>query len=400
MNITDLLTLSEAATGFVGGNYEDEMAGMSLSECAAMLPRVITETQIENYELTRKQNDAIVEASISAIQTGSMSESAVAELNELSFKDIQAKIMNFFTKIKKFLKSIIAKITLQIDKTRMTGRQLWSKYGSSPALKDTSKFKEFTYEGYKFNDSIKFGDFNDPEGPPRLVRDAYGGANITPSDARSAFHDVISGFSPRDPVKEGEEKDDAYARRGEKVDKIIETLADVSKSDRILNMVKSLTGINDLADDWKEDLRKTLYGEKETLNYGSDFTVDSIGKICQNPVNLDAIKNEYIKLEQGVHKYEKKLKDELDTYTKGSSDSTFSQTVLSKVTAYYQKYLDGLSDAYGTISTVKSIRIGFEEAKMYQAKSILGKLISVGGKKKVDNNDAEVDDDAMFELEM
>lgn len=395
MNITDLLTLSEAATGFVGGNYEDEMDGMSLSECAAYLPRVITETQIENYDRTRNQNDAIVEASINAIQCGSMSESAVAELNELSFRDIQTKIMNFFTKIKKFLKSIIAKIALQIDKTRMSGKQLWAKYGSSPALKDTTKFKDFTFEGYKFPGNAEFKDFNNSDGPSKLIAAAYGDNGILPDNAMSTWdrlmHTSSSGDGPTD---------DQVTTRGEMLDKIIEKLADVSKSDRVINMAKALTGLNDLSDDWKEDLRKALYGDKETLNYGTDFTVDSIGKICQNPTSLDAIKVEYIKLDQGVHKYEKTLRDSLDKYTKKAGDSSADQTALSKITAYFNKYLDGLSDAYGTISAVKNIRVGFEQAKMDQAKTILGRLISAGGKKKTDNNDVEVDDDAMFELEM
>lgn len=400
INVFDMMALKEASTGYVGGNYVDEMKDMSLTECTAALPIAITEAQLDIHDSVRRQNDAILEATMMAIRTGSMSEAALDNINELSFKDIKAKIIAIFNKIKKFLRSIIDKITLQIDKIRMTGKQLWSKYGKSDALKDTSKFKDFTFEGYKFPKKVKFNSFDDEKGAENLVKAAYGGDPITPSDASAKFQNMIHDISRAMPQKNDESDDDVAIRRGEEVDKIIEKLTDVSKGDRISSMANKLTGMSDLGDDWKETVRKEVYGDKETLNYGSDFTVDSIGKICQNPTDIDAIKKEYVRLEQAVSKYENSLTKELDFFKKdGSQETANDRVAYNKIVSYYNKYMDVLSDAYATITAVKNIRVGAAQAESNQAKTILGKLISLGGKKSK-TEDIDIDDELMFELDM
>lgn len=402
MNVFDLMALREASTGFVGGNCVDEMKDMSLTECTAALPIAITEAQIDIHDSVRSQNNAILEATVMAIRTGYMNESTLNELNELSFKDIKAKIAAIFARIKKFLRSIIDKITLQIDKIRMTGKQLWSKYGKSDALKDTTKFKDFTFEGYKFPKNVAFKSFDDVDGAEDLVRSAYNGdATIVPSSAKAIFSAIINDAFKSKPQKPDESNDDTALRRAEEVDTIIEKLTDVSKSDRVSKMASKLTGMSDLGDDWKETVRKEVYGDKETLNYGSDFTVDSIGKTCQNPPNIDEIKKEYVRLEQSVTKYETNLNRELDAFKKdGAQETSYDRVAYNKIVSYYNKYMDVLSDAYATISAVKNIRVGAAQAEANQAKAILGKLISIGGKKIKVAEDIDIDDELMFEFDI
>ena len=138
MKFSELLALSEASTGYVGGTYVDEMPHLTLEECVSSLTESILADQISLYESNMKQNDSLVEATLSG--------GNIDALVEMSFQSIKDKVSAFFQKILKFFKSIIAKLKLQIDKIRMSGQQLYSKYKNDPRLR-TTDYSDLTFEG-------------------------------------------------------------------------------------------------------------------------------------------------------------------------------------------------------------------------------------------------------------
>ena len=406
LNISELMALSEASTGFYGGSSYDSMPEMSLTEATMALPIWLAQEQMNGYTSTSRQNEAMVEAVVS------MNESAVYDLNEVSFEAIKDKIAKFFKKILDFLKSIINKIKTQIDKIRMTGKQLWSKYGKQ-VTDNITKYKDFTVEGYAnmLGESkvafAKAGDFDGAEGGEKLITAAVGDAGVVPSAAAKKFDEMNAEMVDKHFGSDDEayDKEKTAAKIMEdhdsEIDKIIDKLSEEEKSDIEARMVQMLTGMSNLGSDWREEVRKELYGDKETLTYGSDFTAEKIGQICQNPANLEKIAAGYIKFENGVRAYEKKLNAELKEVDKRRDNKNTGAVyshLLSKVSAYYNKYLEHLNTAYSCISQVKSIHTTYETAKAAQAKSILGKLISLSTK-KVKKEDAEIDEVDMLEFE-
>lgn len=395
MNLTKLMSLAEAS-GFDGGSagYVDEYPSMSLSECVAALPMFIMESQANGFDETRRHNDLIVEAVAEAMNSGSpINESTVNALNEGALDTIKSKVSSFFAKIKKFIKSIIAKLNTFIDRMRMTGQQLWAKYGKDKDLQNTEKLKGLTFDGYKFGEAnFKSADYDGPEGAAKLVKLAYNSDAVSPGNVMSEFMGNIGNPS-------------AKTSDNDVFDSIVEKLGDLSSAERVSKMASALTG-KSLGDDWAEDLRKELWADKYTFTYGSDdFDVASVGKILQNPVNLDKIRDEYKKLEKSVDDYEKSLINELNKLTKSLSTKDDSQTKsrLAKVTAYYNKYMEAITDAYAAITGVKKIRTDYEQAKYKQARNMFSKMIGAakkGGKKETDTNDVEVDDDLIFDAEI
>ena len=426
MNIADLMLLSEAS-GFSGGSadFVDEYPELSLDECMASLPIIIMESQIEGFEISRAHNDALVEAVASQIRSGVMDESAMGELSEKGFDSIKSAVTSFFARIKKIIEAIIAKLKVFIDKLRMTGKQLWSKYGNDPDLKKTEKLKDLTFDGYKFASEVfDTSKFDNAEGPENLIKGAYNGDDtIAPDKVAAKFEELRRYISVKEEDAEGNVVKEEHRTSAiganvrpkgndehmEEVNKVIETLGDQTSKDRSSKMAAELTGMSDLGEDWKEAVRKKLWGEKVTLTYGKDgFDLSSVGSILSNPTNLDKIRTEYENLRKGVEAYEKKLTGKLDKVN-ARADKTKNAglgKVLAAESSYYTKYMEAIKDAYGVITGVKNIRTDFEKAKADQAKAMFGRMISAAKKgsvaaaaKKPDNNDAEVDDELLFELD-
>lgn len=426
MNIADLMLLSEAS-GFSGGSadFVDEYPELSLDECMASLPIIIMESQIEGFEISRAHNDALVEAVASQIRSGVMDESAMGELSEKGFDSIKSAVTSFFARIKKIIEAIIAKLKVFIDKLRMTGKQLWSKYGNDPDLKKTEKLKDLTFDGYKFaSEAFDTSKFDDSNGPERLIKSAYNGDDtIAPDKVAAKFNELRRYISIKEEDAEGNVIKDEHRTSAiganrrpkgsdehmEEVNKVIETLGDQTSKDRSSKMAAGLTGMSDLGEDWKEAIRKKLWGEKVTLTYGNDgFDLSSVGSILSNPTNLDKIRTEYENLRKSVETYEKKLTGKLDKVNTSANNtkSVGLGKVLAAESSYYTKYMEAIKDAYGVITGVKNIRTDFEKAKADQAKAMFGRMISAAKKgsvaaaaKKPDNNDAEVDDELLFELD-
>lgn len=422
MNIAELMALSEAA-GFSGGSasFVDEYPHMSLSECVAALPMFIVESQIEGIESTRQYNEAMVECAMESMRSGVIDESAVMELNEKGLDSIKTAVKNFFARIKKFIDSIVAKLKVAIDKIRLSGKQLWSKYGNDPDLKDTSKLKNLTYDGYKFAESsFKTGDFDGPKGAEDLIKAAYGGDAFTPDKAKSKFNDARkytvdykSGMSEREARELADKKDTSvgggtmtaqYKKGSDEhlaaIDALIEKLGELSSKERSTKMAEALSGQNGLGEDWREELRKKLWGDKVTMTYGKDgFELKAVGELLSNPTDLDNVRLEYEKLRKSVGDYETDLNKDLDEYTKNSGDKNAASVINGKIASYYSKYMEAIKDAYGVITGIKGIRVDYERKKAEQARSMFGMMISAAKKKaKPDNNDVEIDEDLMFEI--
>lgn len=383
MNIAKIMALTEASSGYNGGSYVDEMPHLSLTEAAGQLAMFLMESQIELSETTVNNNESLVEAAVSAMQTGTHAD--FDSLVEASWADIKAKIVKIMENIKKFIRSIIAKLTLAIDKMRMTGHQLYEKYKDSPVLKDTSKFKDMKVEGYKFSKNEKLfpaaaGFEADVEA---LIKKVGGGKFVVPSEFKSNIKDAAK-----------EAKADI---------KVVSNLKDVSRSTRVFNMAKELTGSSKITEnEWQSDLKKELYGEKVELKYGTDYTLDSVSALLKEPAHLSEIKDEYIKLEKAVESYKKDLQSELDELEREISkkeDNGEKTAGLSVAVSYYNAYMSLVSDSYSTINTVKNIKYNYEKAKLDQAKTLFGKMLSFKAKK--DNNDAsDVDGGIEYEIEL
>ena len=152
ISLDKLMNLSEAATGFKGGSIVDELPGLSLTEATAGLPVVILESQIELNESVMAQNEALVESVIVGLQSGTQAD--VDSLTEGAFETLVNKIKAFFEKLRKWVNSIIAKLTVQIDKMRLSGTQMLAKYKDSKMLNHS--FEDLTVNGYKFEKKDPF----------------------------------------------------------------------------------------------------------------------------------------------------------------------------------------------------------------------------------------------------
>lgn len=394
MKFSELLALSEASTGYVGGVYVDEMPHLTLEECVSGLDMAILENQLDLISSNMNENDALVESTISAMQTGD--NSRMMDLVEMSFQDIKNKIKKVFDAIIKFLKTIIAKLGMQIDKIRMNGHQLYTKYKDSKLLK--RDFKDLTFNGYEFKATKLFpaaSQYDTPEGAKNLINAATG-KNVSPEDFLAAMKNAKSGGAG----EEGVANTKPYQEK-------IDNLKDLSRSERIQSMAKVLTGMKTAGEDWVSDVKKELYGDKVDIKYGSGvFTLTWIAARLEKPDELSAIKNEYEKVENAVTKYRDTLQKQVDEFDKehgdigDDKDKKNRSNYLSMASAYFNEYIQFINDAYGTINKVKNLKYNYEKSKNDQAKAMFSKLLS-GGAAKKDNNDAsDFEDVEYFEIEL
>lgn len=387
MKFADLMSLSEASTGYVGGRYVDEMPHLTLDECISNMESTILENQIEMITNNMTANDSLVEATVMAIRTGDSS--SMDALVEMSFQDIKNRIKKIFDSIIKFLKSVIAKLTIQIDKIRMSGHQLYTKYKDNKLLK--RDFKDLVFNGYEFKATKLFpaaSSYESVDGAEKLIDAATGNKIKNPETFKSELNGAVN--------------DKSVAG----VQKTIDALKDVSRSDRVLGMAKALTGSSKLSSDWVADVKKELYGEKVDIKYGSGvFTLTWIAQRLEKPDELSAIKDEYAKVEQAVTKYRDSLQKTVDDMDKDRSDYGDDKdkkeqvNALSLASAYFNAYIQYINDAYSTISKVKNLKYNYEKDKNSQAKAMFSRLLS--GSVKKDNNDAsDVEDVEDFEIEL
>lgn len=390
LELNKLMALSESSGGFTGGSYVDELPDMSLDEAVNMLPVIIVESQIELTDSRMHHNNLLVEATVSAAAMGS--EPDFGPIVEMSFEDIKKKIKAFFDKIIKFLKSIINKLSLQIDKMRMSGHQLYEKYKDSKLLQGKS-FKDLTFNGYKImgKDDI-FADtkkFESEPGIRELIKKAIPGCVDYDEFGKTYKAGIAVDSKAENPLVKATEK-----------------LSGITQADRQVAMAKLLTGEKSLtAGDWEGAIKKKLYGEKVDIAYGKDgFTLDALAAMLKDPADLNAIKEAYARVEKAAHEFHDKIQRAIDDLSSQSDklesakgDNSSKTNRNSLVSSYYSAYMGVVSDSYAVINKVQSLKYNFQKTRYDQAKQMFGKMLSWKSEKK-DNNDAsDVDDDGEIE---
>lgn len=382
LNYSKLMTLAEASTGFVGGSIVDEFPGMSLSECAGRLPVVCLESQIELTRAVAEQNEAIVEATINAIQCGNSSEADA--LVEGALSTVWNHIKTFFEKLKKFIKSIIDKLTLQINKMRMTGKQLLARYEHSDMIKH--EFTDLVVNGYKFKDAGEVFVGLDSVDPSKLVK-----AIAKDMDDPATFQANAAANA------------DAAADSPEvtKLSDSLQNLKDISAEDRKLACAEQLVkNVSLTANDWIAEIKNELYGEKVDMTYGTDFTLDEIKSIlrCED---YDKVKNAYTNLGRAVEANQKTIesscKKAREAFEKTKSEGNSGSKALSIVADYFSTYMSFYQDCSAVVTEIQNIRMKYEDAKVVQAKNIFAKMLTY--KPKKDNADAS-DMEGLDELDV
>lgn len=390
LELNKLMALSESSGGFTGGSYVDELPDMSLDEAVNMLPVIIVESQIELTDSRMHHNNLLVEATVSAAAMGS--EPDFGPIVEMSFEDIKKKIKAFFDKIIKFLKSIINKLSLQIDKMRMSGHQLYEKYKDSKLLQGKS-FKDLTFNGYKImgKDDI-FADtkkFESEPGIRELIKKAIPGCVDYDEFGKTYKAGIAVDSKAENPLVKATEK-----------------LSGITQADRQVAMAKLLTGEKSLtAGDWEGTIKKKLYGAKVDIAYGKDgFTLDALAAMLKDPADLNAIKEAYARVEKAAHEFHDKIQRAIDDLSSQSDklesakgDNSAKTNRNSLVSSYYSAYMGVVSDSYAVINKVQSLKYNFQKTRYDQAKQMFGKMLSWKSEKK-DNNDAsDVDEDGEIE---
>ena len=380
VNLSTIMSLTEASTGFVNGNYVDEMPHLSLTECVNGMSLFLLESQIEAANADIAANESLVESAISALTSGTQIDTNA--ILEASMGGLKARVKKIFDGIKQFIKTIIAKISTLIDKIRMDGNQLWSKYGEQVKKKAAAgEFSDMKFTGYKFPETNLFP-----------------GTDKYESDVVGMIKAIDSKITTPSENEKVEDKD--------VIKKNTEAITDMDKAARVVGMAKVLTGKSDLSEGgWRNELKEAVYGDKTELDYGKDgFSVDAVGSVLQKPVGIEKIKDEYKRLGAAVEKYYNDIKKELDKLekddvTKGleGDKATNASALKAARVSHFEAYLSLVTDAYNVINVVKNIKLDYEKARAAQAKSMLGKMISY--KKKKDTNDASnFDGIEMFEL--
>lgn len=409
INISELMALAESSTGFYGGSGRDEMPELSLTEATAALPLFLAETQLRWYDDDEATNQAIVETTINAMRYGAIDESAVDAITEASIADLKNKVAAFFKKILKFLRSIIEKLTFQINKIRMSGKQLWDKYKDSARAKNFEAFKGYKYNGYKNmfgQDTVNFSkasEYDKAEGGKKLIGQAIG-MELDPDDAIKKINAIAVENKDDDDRTTAVDPKTGIVSPTSKVSSAwsaeINKMSEMDVSEVKTRMAETLTGESDLGRDWQTKLREKLYGEKEDIAYGTDFSIEQIGKMCSNPEDLDDISTEYKNFEKSVSQYREQLSSKMNSIKsepvteKGGYRSSANAAAMQYINAYIKQ----LDNAYAVISEVKGIRVAYYKAKSNQARIILGQLLSRGGKpaKKTENSDSSFDDELIM----
>lgn len=374
MDVRKLMSLTEAATGFNGGAICDEFPHMSLSECAARLPVFLMESQIDLAAMSQAQNDQLVEATVTAIQTGD--QSGYVSLIEGAFETIKNKISAIFAKIKKFVKSIIDKLGVQINKVKMTGKQMWERYKNSEMLNHS--FEDLVVNGYKFDKKDPFTSLDGYMANPR---------------------GLIEKAVPQCPKPEKFASDAATAHGAGDAQAAIDMhqadldkLKEISSEDRKLACANELLSGIDLSDgsSWMKDLKTELYGDKVDLTYGTDFDLESVKKALMGE-DLDKVRASYNKLLNALNKDEKDLQSAADKFKKDNKNNEQGKDLpklISLANEYFTAYLGIYQDCTGVISAVASTRISYVNDQVAQAKNMLAKMLTYK-KKKDESTDFE-----------
>lgn len=409
ITLNALQAIAESATGYSGGPAVDDLPGIGLYEAAGMLPVAIMESSQEFNEIRSNNITALTEATVNAISTGS--DPDFGPIVEATWADLKAKIKKFFDKIIKFLNSIIAKLKVQMDKITKSGRQLYDKYKDRPEYRGKN-FKDLTVSGYKFEHGTR------PLGDVAKYAEESNIAAMFKAAVGSEVDDPKTIAAGAGYATDSNEQTAAK----EKISKI----TDVSTSERQFKMAEHVVGsLASLSEgSWSSDLRKELWGEKAEMKYGEDCFKDTwISEMLGKDTILKSITDDYTKMRKAAEDYNKSLQKRVDeiektiTANRKSKPASYSSNTdegkreedrqhnekmdqannaQSDVSAYINAYMGLVSDAYGVITSLKNIELDYEKARLAQAKSFFGKMLSYNEKK---NNSDSADAEDLFLLD-
>lgn len=414
MRLSTLQTIVENATGYTGGPAVDVMPDLGLDECVGMLPVVIMESQIEMSKLRSDNITALTEAAGNAIMYGTPVD--FTPIVENAWDSLKAKVAAFFKKVGDFIKSIIAKLRVYMDRVFKTGQQLYDKYKDKPEYRGKDP-KDLTCSGYEFEHGDKIfahdaTEYADVGSIGELFNAAVGSTVTNPTEAMAKI----------DAVKGGRGSDDDGV-----LDKEISEIHDISSAARQSKMAQFIVGSNfDLPEEssWAGTVKKELWGEKKEIKYGEGpFTKTWIEALLSKPVGIDNVIKKYEKMQNAATKFERDLnkiltdtekrinsaksdadkaankESNLDTQ-RGMKDKIDRQmNVANDGLAYMRAYIELVHDAYGCISTLQGIETDYVKARNAQAKTFFGKILSWNQNK--DNNDAgDSDELTLLEVEL
>lgn len=360
INLNSLMAISESSGGYYGGSltYEDPAPGISLDEAMDLLPTTLMEMQSEIYADQIRENEALVEAAING---------STAQINyivESAWDNIKGFFTGLFEKLKQGWKAVTAKIGTFIDKMVMNGTDLWKRYGESPQIKGKS-FSGLTFHGYSdlltsdtsFTDNIEsYANYTQADDTISEVSGNTG----------KGFFDIAVPNASTEDIKNATTK-----------------MKDVTGTDRQVGYARTVTGMNDLPDDWQKKIKETLYGTKEDIAYGKGgFTVDSVGNALKDPKNLKRIRHQYDGILRNIDDYQKKVERTIDSLKSDLDKKVEAEK--EKITAlesYCKAYGSCITDLNAVIGALQRINANYQKDRFNQAKSMLVKLMNYKEKK-------------------
>ena len=380
--MTDIRALMENTNGhrgFLGAEYIDSFPGMTLTEAASHLPCIVVESQIEMLPSSRTMRIGLDENAIQALQ-----ESALGTLKD--------KIEAFFAPLLKWIRSIIAKLKVHIDKKKLTGEELYRKYADR--LDKDAAYQNVTFNGYRFGAGSK---------AIRNIRDSFDiniEGFVKSGLEHAGIHNVIL---PRDfgtrlralarKIPEGET---ISKEKQSEISEDIDSITDLARDERVTAMASVLAG-RTLPNDWEDSIRDAAWGEKGEIQYGTDmFNPRMIGLVLKDNSLSDCLEG-YRRLERAIKDYRGRLKGELadlwdefysttDTLTLPGNLST--QALINR---YYNAYISCVADALNAATRLKSIKVDFYTQMHKQAVSMLVRLVNHGAGPVNDSYSGEED---------
>lgn len=338
VDFTKLMALSESANGFNGGSFVDEMPNYTLDEAVCYLPMMIMESQIEQYDMTAAQNEAIVEAVVSSVQTGD--NSAFESINEGAIKGLIEKAKALFDKIIKGLTAIIAKIKAFIIARKSKSKEFYEKYA---AKVDEAKCKDLTYTGYTFKKDIKVD--ADVAG---IIKSVYG--------------DQYANFDANKTPESVDELTDDHAGRMRQV-------------------ASEATGIELKQQDWSNELTGILYDDnkKTEMKYGTEcFSLAAVQKTLVDIKPVEELQKKY----EGMLTSVKGELNRIGTFQESEKNEEGNTRY-----KYLNNYLTAYQEVYNALSMVNATAKKYYDAKWSQATKMLMTMASLG--KKVEEKSAK-----------
>ena len=389
---SELMNLAEAATGFQGGTNVDFYPNMSLDEAMSCFPMVIYESMGEVSSIEQKRNEALVESAVDIMRYGSSVN--VESLTEGALDTLKSTITKVFDRIRKFLTSILNKLKVQIDKIRLNGTQLVSRYG------DTVKGKSITSD-------CKVNDYNilENKSAETIINNVHK-YMAKPEDLRTSIFPTADMNKIYDTVY-GKTVEEINTKTNDAISK----LSDETAAERRMKLANAITGKSLSGDKWRDELRKDLYGnDRVDIAYGSGgFTAENVIDFLKNPVSLTHMKSDFNALKTACDRDQSQLEKSVEIMgreltnmvAKESEDErTYTKALTDAANTYTGKILDVVSDTYSILSELGRMVVKFEQARINLATRMFKKMMDFKSAGSTSKTTEDFDaSDALFFVE-